>query len=1135
MLHGGSKSFSTVGSSNWGYISWNFLSNSTTATNTSLNSNAWEWEFDYKNTTGKFTYNPDSVLVPNGASSCGMVAGKDSWKYWLLANGYSGNSTLGLYVTQVAGTLRVVYKYSPAANGTQTYLTMPMPNNNHTYQIRIVRSVIGYWNFYIYDRTTSTLTTSLDLPNQGKGVNINLGNLANYNLSYLEATSAAADRFEWDNFNFYQVRLDYVPVTGNGISNPIYPGMGTALIYGIGLSLRGDIIMGRLVFNYTADITKLFGTNANAKLYEKASLPLAVTGATLLNSSYILQNNGTTNQIDLTSLNKRYYAGGNTDGSTANAAYYFLTTTALTTFTSGYPTSVTYSVSTSNNDNFTQFFASTAPYTANSSSSVSIPSSGGDVWDWTGSQTNWTAAGAWKKNKVSTSTSIGPSITSDIVRIGVEKYSGGTNQPPISSTTATVASVEFGKFGSNSSSPSAITLTLGSSGLTVNTGVTLDSLANVIIAGPAGSKLTLGTGSKSTVASTATLTVGSNLTLTNNGTLTLQSDASGTASIAEIPSSSTIDGSGSVIAQRYIPGGPAASTRKYRLLSSPVSQYAGTPNQYDFQNLKLNSLVSGANPTVNGFDVSNLNNPSIYTYNETAISPYSAATAITQKVNVGTGFYFYFRGNRTSPSSTGNKYVKPYIDPENTTETWIGTVNSGTITVPVTYTVRYTGTHVYNTNNGFNLVGNPYPSAIDLNAITLSSECSKIVYEYNYRTGNFDTYDIDNNIGSDPDNPNLRYIASGQGFFIKMNDPAGFPDAGTTVQGTVTFTESAKSTVNNTSIHLLMGAKPKNDILPVLHIKVVMDSTNADNTAIFFKDGYSAAYDGNDAIRFGSIESRVSLASISSDKQNMIMNFMPAVSDVKSVKLSVAGSTNGLYTLNFSSAETIDKRFGIWLKDNYKKDSLDIRNNSSYAFNINRTDTASFGSNRFEIVFHEDIPVYTMRSFTGEKNSLGAKLTWLTSNEADYTGFTLEKQDNNAQFQPIYFIQSDGSSTYSYTDTKTNTGNNYYRLKQDDVNGKITYSNTVNLIYELSHADKNTFIVYPNPAISTLHTSSATITEACRMIIFNANGTKLLDKNVDNGGNITQYIGNYLPGTYIIQLVSLKNGKVLGITKFSKN
>lgn len=758
---------------------------------------------------------------------------------------------------------------------------------------------------------------------------------------------------------------------------------------------------------------------------------------------------------------------------------------------------------------------------------------GATVYDWIGTTSSaWNVTSNWLKDSAAATTTPGNKST-DYVRIGVNSYSANT-QPVLGSSPVTIGELELGKLGSTSSSAANVTLDMSGKNITVNNGLTIDAGANVFLNNSSASTTsTLSVSGTSNIASTAVLNFTSgtnNVILKNNsGTLTLTSDANGTANIAAVPSGSGI--TGNVIAQRYIPGGSVLTTRKYRLLSSPVNQYTG--NQYDFQNLKLNSLVTGANPTVNGFDVSALNNASIYLYKE-ALSSYPPVTAITQKVNVGTGFYFYFRGDRTDPASNGDKYVKPYKDPENTTETWIGAINSGTITVPVTYTARYSAPTVYNTGNGFNLVGNPYPSAIDLNSLTLSPECSSIIYEYNYRTGNFDTYDIAHNLPSTGD-MSLRYIASGQGFFIKMNDPAVKPAAGTISNGSVTFTENAKSTANNTGTHLLMGTKTNNNVLPLIRVKLEMDSANADNAVICFKDGYADAYDNNDAIRFGSIESKVSLASLSSDRKGLSMNFMPDVSTVKHVNLSVSSTTTGLYTFRFASTETIDSRYAIWLKDNYKKDSLDLRNNSAYAFNIDRADTSSFGDNRFEIVFHEDIPAYTLRSFSVEKAGSGAKLTWVTSNEADYTGFTLEKQDSNSQFQPIYSVQSDGRGTYDFTDTQLNNGDNYYRLKQNDADSKISYSKTVDLVNNSSSTVKNNLIVYPTPATTVIHTSSSTINEACKMLIFNTSGKKLLDKNVDNGGNASQYIGNYLPGTYIIQLVGLKDNKVLGVTKFSKN
>jgi len=78
---------------------------------------------------------------------------------------------------------------------------------------------------------------------------------------------------------------------------------------------------------------------------------------------------------------------------------------------------------------------------------------------------------------------------------------------------------------------------------------------------------------------------------------------------------------------------------------------------------------------------------------------------------------------------------------------------------------------------------------------------------------------------------------------------------------------------------------------------------------------------------------------------------------------------NGVYNLKIEGIRNIDTRYDIYLIDHYKKDSLDIRRYGSYAFNIYKSDTSSFGGNRFELsVRLRPLPVYRLLDFAGPKS-----------------------------------------------------------------------------------------------------------------------------------------------------------------------
>lgn len=500
----GTKSLSTVGMSSVGYLRWNFLGTGTM----SLANNTFEWEFDYKNVTGVDTNNPNPS----------MTGGADSWQYWLI----TADNTYGLYVTQNGGNLILRLKYGSASNQYTDYATMAMATNTDTYQIRIVKDVIGYYNIYILDRTKGTTTSKLSV---NVGTNVSGVDLNTYTYSYLDATSAASNRFQWDNFNFYQQKVDYVGITSpaNGITTFVYPGIVNAIPYGVNVNIRGDVIFGLLTFNSTANGQALF---TGGTLYKTSSGVMSISTGTVLVTGVAI-NSGYTSQMSLPS-SEYYYNAGNTDGTTVNVINYFLAVQGRNPFYTTYPTSIQYYVSSAAADNFQAFYTSGHFPSSSNANSTGAPVSAGNVYDWIGAVTTaWNLPTNWLYNG-STSTTVPGS--GDIARIGVVAYTLLKNQP-----TVNVAS-SLGQLIEGSLNTPQLTL---STNLTIGTSFIMNPSATLTTVGGSGSLLLGGT---------STVNSGATLTLTSSSTVSLQSSAvfnnSGTVavnglSVFTIPSSSS--------------------------------------------------------------------------------------------------------------------------------------------------------------------------------------------------------------------------------------------------------------------------------------------------------------------------------------------------------------------------------------------------------------------------------------------------------------------------------------------------------------------------------------------------------------------------------------------------------------------
>ena len=161
---------------------------------------------------------------------------------------------------------------------------------------------------------------------------------------------------------------------------------------------------------------------------------------------------------------------------------------------------------------------------------------------------------------------------------------------------------------------------------------------------------------------------------------------------------------------------------------------------------------------------------------------------------------------------------------------------------------------------------------------------------------------------------------------------------------------------------------------------------------------------------------------------------------------------------------------------------------------------------------------------TGDKGVL----SWTTKTETNNKGFYVEKSTNGTTFSPVTFITGAGTSSaphsYSYTDAGLAKGIFYYRLKQVDVDGRISYSNIV----VLQVAKDGIVQVYPNPVRNTLYLLFGQAVTLANAQMFSSGGSKVLSRTLTlNGQSATSLdISNLnLPkGIYILRLVY--DGKV---------
>jgi len=709
----------------------------------------------------------------------------------------------------------------------------------------------------------------------------------------------------------------------------------------------------------------------------------------------------------------------------------------------------------------------------------------------------------------------------------------------------------------------ATTLNLTGSAQTINTTSTGNQTKFYNLTVASTTSATLSGAAGFAIASKGVLTLSTSATLATAGLLTLLSDVNGCASLAPVLNGGSV--TGNVIVQRYLSGSSSgANYRGYRLLSSPVYSTTFTPygNYAKSSNIIGATFLTGAGGTANGFDQAG--NPTIYFFAD-LFSPSNTGFTSGNWYGVsnlkigypnyfyltglgianiyrfaGNGFLLFFRGSR----STVNPYTTTsYALSSTLCDT--GILNIGQVKVCkynnivnpplLDYSTTFSGNTAV---RGFNLLGNPYACTIDWNTSTTGgftmTNVSNTIYTLNLN-GTYGTYQWNGTTGTATNNGS-RYIASGQGFFVRA----------TAANPTFTFTENAKVTgVNFNPVQTGLGTTTELSARPNtgdqhLLLSLNKDTFNFEESFIGFNKNASTRLVVNEDAGYLFGSSVVHFATLSSDNAKLVINRQPLPTLGTSViPLSVSANANGSYSLNLKEISGIPSIYRLVLKDNYLKDSINLRTQSSYTFTINNSDTLSYGTSRFVLMINEDPSLMVrLNSFSAKPNFPGtAIVSWTTQNEFNYTSFEVEKStDNGSTYNPLDTLLSTGAGSYSMTDPKPGSGTSYYRIKITDLNGTVTYSTPVKISYNKDVMNA-AIIIYPNPATNVtniiVNAAGRIFTRGYIFKIFNESGRQVLTAR-SPGTNWQANLTGLGVGTYFVQVFANESLEQIGKSKFVK-
>lgn len=234
-----------------------------------------------------------------------------------------------------------------------------------------------------------------------------------------------------------------------------------------------------------------------------------------------------------------------------------------------------------------------------------------------------------------------------------------------------------------------------------------------------------------------------------------------------------------------------------------------------------------------------------------------------------------------------------------------------------------------NTEQNWNLIGNPFTSAVDIDLLTYSG-VDPTIYYYIGNGGNYATY---NKSTFATTNGGQDKVPAMQGFWVRTN--AASPS--------VTFTNASR-------VHSSQ-AFYKEQITKTNYLSLFADANGfTDETVIAFYNGATGNFESDfDAVKMAGFYNDVpSFYSKGTDNSNLAVNGIsePELNQTINIPMSFVLGINANSTIRAEGINTFGNDISLRLEDLVAQQIIDLRANSSYSFNYLQ------GGNQNRFVLH---------------------------------------------------------------------------------------------------------------------------------------------------------------------------------------
>ena len=244
--------------------------------------------------------------------------------------------------------------------------------------------------------------------------------------------------------------------------------------------------------------------------------------------------------------------------------------------------------------------------------------------------------------------------------------------------------------------------------------------------------------------------------------------------------------------------------------------------------------------------------------------------------------------------------------------------------------------------DGQYLVGNPYPTPVDLASVYAFNAFNSMLPQFNYwvptkagGTGRYAYY----NGTSGSFNGGSQYLPVMCAVFV-IEDNAGGP-----VSDALTFRNADRTVAPEALLYNPNNKSNKNANLQMIRLNIAManNSDKIDEAGILFasdaKMGINHKYDG--AKMMNTDAEYANLYTINSNK-NFVVKSYPEITENLTIPLGVTVNTDSKYTINASEINNLPSDIHVYLVDTKLNSTQDLTKDASYSFDMTGVDNSRF-------------------------------------------------------------------------------------------------------------------------------------------------------------------------------------------------